>query len=480
MIGDDVLRFVEKIKLSRNAKRQRIGKIKAMRLFALGFISVILFGALLLMLPISVPSGHENADFLTALFTATSATCVTGLAVVDTATGWSIFGQSVILCMIQLGGIGFMTFAVLIAKIARKMLSPKERMLVAMSYNLNSYADVSGILKSVAIGTISTEFIGACLLFIRFKDLYPTGTAIFKSVFTSISAFCNAGFDLMGDVYAAGAQSSISYQSSMGYFIDDPFITFTLSTLIIIGGLGFAVWFDLKEKFVRKKRLSAYTKLVLIITSSLFIGGTLLTCILEWNNPQTIGHLSSADKVLASFFHSVSLRTAGFSSFNNGKMGFGTQILSLILMFIGGASGSTAGGVKVVTVGVLVSTIFCNMIGKNETVIFNRRISPGSFIRAASVIFVQLFLILSASIAIFSISGNLNAMDVIYEVTSAVSTVGNSTGITASLTSIPKIIIIFLMYFGRVGILTVTYALMINQSSGDSTIKYPDADLLIG
>ena len=451
-----------------------------MRLFALGFISLILFGALLLMLPISVPAEHECADFLTALFTATSATCVTGLTLVDTATNWSIFGQTVILCMIQLGGIGFMTFAVLIAKIARKILSPKERMLVAMSYNLNSYADISGILKIVAIGTVGTEFIGACLLFIKFKDLYPTGLAIFKSVFTSVSAFCNAGFDLMGDIYSSGVASGVEYQSSMGYFIDDPFITFTLSALIIIGGLGFAVWFDIKEKIIRKKRLSTYTKLVLIITSSLFIGGTLLTCILEWNNPQTLGHLSPFSKVLASFFHSVSLRTAGFSSFNNGDMGFGTQILSLILMFIGGASGSTAGGIKVVTVGVLISTIFCNMIGKDEPIIFNRRISQSSFIRAASVIFVQLFLILSASIAIFSISGNFEAMDVIYEVTSAVSTVGNSTGITASLGQIPKVIIIFLMYFGRVGILTVTYALMINQNSGDKAIKYPDADLLIG
>lgn len=475
------MRFVEKIKLSGGARRQRLGKIKAMRLFSLGFISVILFGALLLMLPISVPHGHQSADFLTALFTATSATCVTGLSVIDTATGWSLFGQVVILCMIQLGGIGFMTFAVMVAKITRKMLSPKERILVAMSYNLNSYADVSGILKSVAIGTLSTELLGACLLFIRFKDLYPTGTAIFKSVFTSVSAFCNAGFDLMGDFYASAAlPEGISYTASMGYFITDPFVCITLSALIIIGGIGFAVWFELKERLIRKKKLSVYTRLVLIITSALFIGGTLLTAVLEWSNPDTIGSLSPAGKILASFFHSVSLRTAGFSSFNNGDMSFGTQILSLILMFIGGASGSTAGGVKVVTVGILVATILSNMAGKSRTVIFNRTIPSSAFIRAASVIFVQLFLILAASIAIFSMSQGMDAMDVIYEVTSAVSTVGNSTGITASLGVIPKIIIIFLMYFGRVGILTVTYALMINQSSIDSTITYPDADLLIG
>ena len=479
--GDDAVRFVEKIKLSRSARRQRLGKIKAMRLFSVGFISVILFGALLLMLPISVPRGQESANFLTALFTATSATCVTGLAVVDTATGWSIFGQVVILCMIQLGGIGFMSCAVMVAKLARRMLSPKERMLVAMSYNLNSYSDVSGILKSVAIGTFSAEFVGACLLFVRFKDLYPTGMAIFKSVFTSVSAFCNAGFDLMGDIYATGViPEGTRYASSMGYFADDAFVCITLASLVIIGGLGFAVWFELKQRLVRKKKLSVYTRLVLIITSALFIGGTLLTALLEWNNQGTIGALTPGGKILASFFHSVSLRTAGFSSFNNGDMGFGAQILSLILMFIGGASGSTAGGVKVVTVGILVATILSNMAGKNTTVIFNRTIPSSAFIRAASVIFVQLFLILAASIAIFSISGDLDAMDVIYEVTSAVSTVGNSAGITASLDVIPKIIIIFLMYFGRVGILTVTYALMINQSSIDSTITYPDADLLIG
>lgn len=450
-----------------------------MRLFSVGFFSVIIIGTLLLMLPFSVNEGVSHPGFLASLFTATSATCVTGLAVVDTATTWSVFGQTVILVMIQLGGIGFMTFAVLIAKIVKKMISPKERMLVAMSYNLNSYADVSGILKSVAVGTVAAESIGSVLLFIRFRELFPIGEAIFKSIFTSVSAFCNAGFDLMGDFYV-GNSVGVNYTSSMGLFIDDPFVCLTLSALIIMGGLGFAVWFDIKEKLFRKKRLSAYSKFVIIISVALFIGGALLTALLEWNNSATIGELSPSGKLLASFFHSVSLRTAGFSSFNNGDMGFGTQILSLILMFIGGASGSTAGGVKVVTVGVLVYTIFCNMIGKSDAILFNRRIAPTSFIRAASVIFVQLFLILAASVAIFSLSNDMGAMDVIYEVTSAVSTVGNSTGITASLGTAPKIILIFLMYFGRVGILTVTYALMINQSSADSTIRYPDADLLIG
>ena len=184
MIGDDKLRFTDKIKGSRAAKKQKAGRIKAMRLFTLGFISVIALGTALLMLPFSVQNGVEHPGLLASLFTATSATCVTGLAVVDTATTWSIFGQAVILCMIQLGGIGFMTFAVLIAKIVKKMLSPKDRMLVAMSYNLNSYADIGGILKSVAIGTAVAESVGAILLFIRFSKLFPIGDAIFKSIFT--------------------------------------------------------------------------------------------------------------------------------------------------------------------------------------------------------------------------------------------------------------------------------------------------------
>ena len=473
------LRFFDNIKKSSASRKQKAGKIKAMRLFSVGFVSVIIIGTLLLMLPFSVKEGVSHPGFLAALFTATSATCVTGLSVVDTATTWSLFGQIVILCMIQLGGIGFMTFAVLIAKIVKKMLSPKDRMLVAMSYNLNSYADVGGILKSVAIGTAAAESLGAILLFIRFREIFPLGDAIFKSIFTSVSAFCNAGFDLMGDFYASNAGSS-AYTSSMGYFIEDPLVCLTLCALVIVGGIGFAVWFDIKEKLLHKKRLSAYTKFVLIISSALFIGGAVIVALLEWNNDATIGNLSVGGKLIASFFHSVSLRTAGFSSFGNGEMGFGTQILSLILMFIGGASGSTAGGVKVVTVGVLIYTIICNMMGKNDAILFNRRIAPSSFIRAASVIFVQLFLILASAVVIFSLSSDMGAMDVIYEVTSAVSTVGNSTGITASLGIVPQIILIFLMYFGRVGILTVTYALMINQSSGDSTISYPDADLLIG
>lgn len=475
------MRFVEKIKRSREAKRQGSGKIKAMRLFSLGFISVILLGTLLLMLPISVPKGCESADFLTSLFTATSATCVTGLSVVDTATGWSSFGHVIILCMIQLGGIGFMTFAVLIARIVKKMLSPKDRMLVAMSYNLNSYGDVGGLLKSVAVGTVSIELMGAAVLFIRFRELFPTGKAIFRSIFTSISAFCNAGFDLMGDVYASETFSDgMTYGGSMGYFIDDPLVCITLSILIIVGGIGFAVWFDLKEKIFRKKRLSVYSKFVLIVSAALLVVGTILIAIFEWNNNMTIGHLSPAGKILASFFHSSSLRTAGFASFNNGEMLFGTQVLSIVFMFIGGASGSTAGGVKVVTVGVLVYTVFCNMTGKNDAIISGRRISPASFTRAVSVVFLQLTLIILSSVTIFSFPDGFGGMEVVYEVTSAISTVGLSMGLTTALGPFSRMMIILLMYFGRVGILTVTYAMMLNQSSGDSTIKYPDADLLIG
>ncbi len=444
----------------------------------LGFISVILAGTLLLMLPVSVPEGQESPSFLTALFTSVSATCVTGLSVVDTATCWSVFGQVVILLMIQLGGIGFMTFAVLIATIVKRMLTPKDKMMIAMSYNINSYGDIGSLLKSIMIGTISIELIGAALLFIRFSQIFPTPSAIFKSVFTSVSAFCNAGFDLMGDLYAT--QTSNGYASSMAYFIDDPLVSLTLSFLIIIGGIGFAVWFDLKEKLLRKKRLSAYTKFVLIISAILLVSGTVIFAALEWNNSTTIGKLGIGEKILASFFHSSSLRTAGFALFDNASMGFGSQIFSIIFMFIGGASGSTAGGVKVVTIGVLVYTVLCNMTGRSNVVLFNRKITNATFTRAASVVFVQIFLIIVSAVAIFSLSGDVGGMDIIYEVTSAVSTVGLSTGITATLGAIEQIILIFLMYFGRVGILSVTYALMINQHSVDSSAVYPDADLLIG
>lgn len=471
--------LTEQLKNSKKAAKSKSSKIKATRVLTLGFLVVIAIGTLLLMMPFSVQDGNK-ASFIDALFTSVSATCVTGLSTVNTAAFWSTAGQIIILVMIQVGGLGFMTLAVLISKIAKKMLTPKDKMLVAMSYNLNTYGGVSELIKSIAIGTAVFEGIGAVILFTRFVKDYTVGQAIFRSIFTSVSSFCNAGFDLVGDKYISAAEGSIPYMSSMGYYATDATVCLTLTALTLIGGIGFIVWFDLKEKVTKRRHLSPYTKFVLIITLILLSAGTLIFSIFEWNNNSTIGYMTNTQKIIASVFHSMSLRTSGFAIFDNGSLTSGSIIISLILMFIGGASGSTAGGVKMVTFGVLIYTVWCNVTGKQEAVIFKRKISSQSFVRAATVIFVQLFLILTASSAIIAMSKEISGIGIIYEAVSAVSTVGLSFGITSSLGIVPKVILIFLMYFGRVGILSVAYSLTVNQNSYSASITYPDSNFLIG
>lgn len=470
--------LTEQLKNSRKAAKSKSSKIKATRVLTLGFLVVIAIGTLLLMMPFSVKDGNK-ATFVDALFTSVSATCVTGLSTVNTALFWSTAGQVIILVMIQIGGLGFMTLAVLISRIAKKMLTPKDKMLVAMSYNLNTYGGVTELIKSIAIGTAAFEGLGAVVLFTRFIKDYSPGQAIFKSIFTSVSSFCNAGFDLAGDMYTSAADG-VSYMSSVGYYATDATVCLTLTTLTLIGGIGFIVWFDFKEKITKHKHLSPYTKFVLVMSLILLSVGTVLFAFFEWNNMSTIGYMTSPQKIIASLFHAAALRTSGFAIFDNGSLSSGSIILSLILMFIGGASGSTAGGVKMVTFGVLIYTVWCNVTGKQEAIIFKRKISSQSFVRAATVIFVQLFLILTASSAIIAISKDFSGIDIIYEVVSAVSTVGLSFGITASLGTAAKVILMFLMYFGRVGILSVAYSLTVNQNSYSGSITYPDSNFLIG
>lgn len=435
---------------------------------ALGFAAVILAGTLLLMLPVSSVS-RTFTDPLTAGFTSVSATCVTGLTVVNTGVHWSHFGQAVILLMIQTGGLGFMTVTVLLMLLLRQAVSPKEKMMVAMSYNLSSYDDMSALIRRIVLGTFSIELIGATLLFTQFAR-YPGlsfGEAVWRSVFTSVSGFCNAGFDLMGE-------------DGMGVFAGNWVVNLTLIALITIGSLGFLVWSDLENLVIRRRRLSVYSRLVLILTGALFAAGAVGFALIEWNNPDTLGSVPAGQRIIMSMFHSATLRTAGFSMFDNGLMTDGAAALSMLLMFIGGASGSTAGGVKLVTVFVLFATVFSVSFGDTEPVVFGRRISKDSFTRAVSVVVMQLlFAILGAGI----LSGTtpFSLKEILYEVISAVSTVGLTLGITPDLSAAAKLTDMLLMYLGRVGILTVTYAAMMNlRKKRAADITYPDANLLIG
>ncbi len=438
---------------------------------AIGFVVLIAIGTVLLMLPISSKSG-EFTDPLTAAFTAVSATCVTGLVVVDTGLYWSFFGQIVIISMIQIGGLGFMTMAVLLSRLVRRRITPKERMLVAMSYNLNSYDSTNQLVKRILVGTFAMEGIGAAILATQFVPIFGWGHGVYKSIFHSISAFCNAGFDLMGE-YGGEFSSFISFN---GNYV----IGITLMMLIILGGIGFVVWGDMLNFATKKKRLSAYSKFVLVVTSILLFGGALLIGIFEWNNPATIGEMGFGEKIMNCLFQSVSMRTAGFSMINNANLTQNSQLVSIALMFVGGASGSTAGGVKVATVGILFYTVFCVSIGKTEINIFKRRLSTNSFMRAVSIVVLQLFLVVISTMTV-AYSMDADIMTVLYEMTSAGGTVGVSLGITPALNVFSKIVVMFMMYFGRVGILSVTCAIMVNLSQKNtSSVSYPDANMLVG
>ena len=439
------------------------------QLIALGFALLILVGTIILCLPISSSSGRFTSP-IDAAFTAVSASCVTGLITVDTATHWNTFGQIVILVMIQIGGIGFMTTAVLLSLIFKKAMTPKDRMLVANSYNLNSYDSISELVKRIIVGTLSIEGAGAALLAIRFIPDFGVAEGIYKSIFHSVSAFCNAGFDIIG------TEPDIT---SLSHYATDPLVNITLALLIILGGIGFLVWSDIINFASKKRKLSIYSRFVIIVTLLLLVSSTLLTAIMEWNNPATIGEFSPPQKILSSFFLATSWRTAGFSMVENGLLNESTQYLGMLLMFIGGASGSTAGGVKVATFGIVIFAVWCVAVGKKKTVMFGRTVSDNAFVRATAVIVVQIIAAL-LGVILLNVFNDFSMTDILYEVISAVSTVGLTLGITPALSALSKLVIMLLMYFGRVGILTVTYAVMKSQSSKEEHISYPDANMLIG
>ena len=453
-------------------KSKRLKKrLGTTQIIVLGFLIIILAGTLLLMLPISGADG-KSTNFIDSCFTVVSATCVTGLTVVDTATHWSMFGHTVILVLIQIGGLGFMTVAILLSLLIKRTITPKERMLVAMSYNLDSYDSTMQIFKRVAIGTLMFELIGACALSIRFIPDFGLWQGIYKSVFHSVSAFCNAGFDIVG----IGNESI----TSMAYYVADPLVNLTLAILIIVGGIGFIVWSDLINFTTKKKRLSVYSKFVLVITAILLLGGTAAFAVFEWDNPMTLGALDTVpQKLMASFFQSSTWRTAGFAMISNEAFEPSSQLLGIMLMFVGGASGSTAGGVKVATLGVLIFTVWCTVIGKKRAVFKGRTISHDSFTRAVAVIFVQIFAIIFGTL-ILCINSGFDIMSVLYETVSGISTVGVTMGITPTLPTASRITVMLLMFFGRLGILTVALSVMKNQSASEPNVTYPEAKMLIG
>lgn len=466
--------MVKKIKTKINTILKRImfsfTKMQPSRIIVIGFALIILIGAILLSLPISTSSG-QGINFIDALFTATSAVCVTGLIVVDTGTFWSSFGQTIIILLIQVGGIGFMAMGALFAIIAKKKINLKERILIQESLNQFDLSGVVTLAKNVLMLTFLIEGIGAILLSLVFIPQLGFIDGLFYSLFHSISAFCNAGFDIMGGI--SGEFTSLTS------YVANPIIVLTISTLITLGGLGFTVILDIvRNKKINK--LSLHSKLVLISTSVIISLGFIIIFIVEFSNPDTIGNLSLSGKALASLFQTVTTRTAGFNTIDLSLMHEGVIFVLMILMFIGASPASTGGGVKTTTVATMLLSIKAFALGREDVQIFKRRIDVYTIRKTVCIMSLGIITVTSGTIILSLVEPNFNLLEAGFEVVSAFTTAGLSIGGSANLTLIGKIIIMLFMFMGRVGSLTVFMALASKNTMKPSHIKYPEEKVLVG
>lgn len=447
----------------RSKRKKRASQ--ATRVVALSFGGIILIGTLLLLLPISSVSG-ESCGLIAALFTATSATCVTGLILVDTLTAWTAFGQVVILLMIQLGGLGFMTVIFFLATMVRQKTSLSQRLLVVSAFNLNDMSDTVRVVKHALQMTFMVEGAGAVILAACFAPRYGFG-AIWKGIFVSVSAFCNAGFDILGP---DGLGSLSTYDGH-------PIVLLTVMMLIICGGLGFFVWEEIREK--RKfQALSLYSKMVIRITGALVVFGAVFFFCAEFRNPQTLGSMPVWKRGLNALFQSVTLRTAGFTTINQGGLKDVSLVLSILLMLVGGSSGSTAGGLKTVTIGVLLLALRAGLRGREAVTFRGRTIPQQKVLAALTLVLVIGFLFVVFSMAV-AIADQVPYLQAAYEVASALGTVGLTTGITAGLSPFSHLLLIVMMYLGRVGVLSFSIAFL-TRSGGANKISYPETNVMIG
>ena len=440
-------------------------KLTPTQVLALGFATIILIGTLLLMLPVATKSG-ERTDFLTALFTATSATCVTGLVVVDTKTYWSVFGQIVIMLLIQVGGLGIMTMSTLFALILGRKITFKERLVMQEAFNTNSLGGIVKLAKYILMVSFLFESIGAIMLTLRFLPQMGLKKAVYYGLFHSISAFNNAGFDLMGN-----------FKSLTGY-VSDWVVNLVVMGLIIFGGLGFYVLLDIYEHRHFNK-FTLHSKIVITITLLLIAIGTLLIFLFDYNNPKTLGPLDFPTKILAALFQAVTPRTAGFNTLSLSDMTIASKFLTIILMFIGASPAGTGGGIKTTTFAVILYTVLSVIQGEEETVLYKRTISRNIVYKAVAISFISVFIIFSVTM-VLSITETSNFLTVLYETTSAFGTVGLSLGLTPELSTVGRIIIIFTMYTGRVGPLTLALALAKRQRRPKPIIKYAEEKIMVG
>ncbi|MBP3604063.1 MAG: Trk family potassium uptake protein [Lachnospiraceae bacterium] len=442
-------------------------RLTYVRIIALGYLVVILAGTSLLMLPISTRAG-EKTDFLTALFTATTSTCVTGLVVADTGSHWTSFGHVVILLMIQIGGLGFVTMGVMLAMALKKKITLRTRGLLQESMNGMNMGGIVRLVRYALKGTLIIEVTGAALLAICFVPVFGWGRGIWYGIFHSISAFCNAGIDLLGPHYGE--------YSSFVPFCDNIMINVVLMMLIILGGIGFFVWDDLKAKKFHVKKYALHTKMTLYMTFLLVIGGTVLFLIFE--NDNLLKEMNTADKILAAMFSSVTARTAGFNTIDTAGLTNASKLLTIVFMFVGGSPGSTAGGIKTVTALVLLSYVWSNLRASKGVNIFNRRLDDDVIRKASNVVVISMLLAVTSWILICFIQPELSVIDVMFEIFSAIGTVGMSTGLTRELSVGSRIVIILLMYCGRIG--SMSFALSFTERKKVAPVQLPTEKIMIG
>ncbi|MBQ9951437.1 MAG: Trk family potassium uptake protein [Clostridia bacterium] len=423
---------------------------------------MILLGSLLLTLP-AAASGNERVGWFDALFTSASAVCVTGLVAVDTGTAYSRFGHVVLLCLIQVGGLGFMTFATLILRFLGKQLTLKERLIVRESINEDRMSGLSQTVQWIAVSTLMIELTGAVLLSFRFVPLLDWSDGLFYALFHSVSAFCNAGFDLFGN-----------YSSLTGFAGDVP-VNLTVMALVILGGLGFAVLDDL-----RRRRLRLHTKVVLSTYGALFIFGYLFVLMTEWNNPATLGPMGAGEKLLAAAFQSVTLRTAGFNTIDQASLLPVTKLVGCILMGVGAAPASTGGGVKVTTFAVLILLVRMVARGESSINVFHRRLERTMVQRAVAIAMIAAGVVLADVIAISLLEPGMDLLDIAYECASAMGTVGISAAGTPNMRLASKLILLITMYLGRIGPLTMALLLAKRQASSKENYRWPEDRVMIG
>ena len=430
----------------------------------LAFLLAILVGSVLLALPVSA-AGGVRVPYLDALFTATSSVCVTGLVTVTTARAWSVFGQIVILLLIQAGGLGIITV------IAGVMLS-LNRLLIQDAFNLNTMAGLNQFLQKVILGTFLAEGVGALLYMTVFVPEYGA-RGVWISVFTAISAFCNAGLDILGE-------------DSLCSYVLNPTVNLTTCLLIILGGIGFIVWWDVlgvmkdfrRRRFKCLRRLTLHSKIALASTGLLLVAGCLLFFIFEYSNPRTMALFSAPQKLMAAFFQSVTTRTAGFATIPQQELRGASSLLSLLLMLIGGSPTGTAGGVKTVTFAILMASTLATVRGRDDSVMFNRTVSKHAVGKAVAVMGFFLMITFAAALLLEVLTGS-DFLDVLFEAVSATATVGLSRGLTGTLGAPGKLVLIVTMFLGRVGPISLFIALNTNKKKTGS-VRYPTEQINVG